>query len=75
MHAEPAADAWVDASELWTAVAALPRQQRACIVLRYGEDLSERTVAKLLHCSVGTVKKQTHRALHTLRMEIDHHVD
>jgi RNA polymerase sigma-70 factor (sigma-E family) len=49
------------------ALAGLPRRQRATVVLRYFEDLSERETAELLGCSIGTVKSQTARALTTLR--------
>ncbi|MGH3411528.1 MAG: SigE family RNA polymerase sigma factor, partial [Marmoricola sp.] len=42
--------------DLQEAIRRLPRRQRAVIVLRYYEDLSEREVAELLGCSVGTVK-------------------
>lgn len=49
------------------ALAGLPRQQRAVLVLRYCEDLPEADVAGLLGCSVGTVKTHTHRGLRALR--------
>jgi RNA polymerase sigma-70 factor (sigma-E family) len=52
---------------LWTALSALPKKQRATVVLRYYEDLSEAETAALLGVSVGTVKSTTSRALAKLR--------
>jgi len=49
------------------ALATLPRQQRAVLVLRFFEDLPEADVARLLGCSAGTVKTHTHRGLRALR--------
>ena len=49
------------------ALARLPRQQRAVLVLRYCEDLTEAAAAELLGCSVGTVKTHAHRGLAALR--------
>jgi DNA-directed RNA polymerase specialized sigma24 family protein len=49
------------------ALAALPRRQRAVLVLRYCEDLPEAEVASLLGCSAGTVKTHAHRGLRALR--------
>lgn len=53
--------------ELIEALRALPRRQRAAVVLRYFDGLSEAETAHVLDCSVGTVKSQTSRALATLR--------
>ncbi|TDB74603.1 SigE family RNA polymerase sigma factor [Micromonospora sp. KC721] len=39
----------------------LPYRRRACVVLRYAFDLSERETARTLGISVGTVKSQTSR--------------
>ena len=52
---------------LWTALAGLPKRQRATVVLRYYEDLSETETAHVLGVSVGTVKSTTSRALAKLR--------
>ena len=50
-----------------SALAELPRRQRACVVLRYFDDLSVVDTAAALGCSEGTVKSQTSRALASLR--------
>lgn len=55
---------------LWEAVRALPERQRAVVVLRYYEQLSERETADALGVTVGTVKSQASRALDTLRVHL-----
>ncbi|EST28582.1 SigE family RNA polymerase sigma factor [Streptomyces roseochromogenus] len=52
---------------MWRAVMKLPARQRAMVVLRYYEDLSEAQTAELLGVSVGTVKSAVSRALGKLR--------
>lgn len=54
---------------LFAALAALPARQRAVVVLRYWEDLSEAQVAAALGCSVGTVKSQAAKGLAKLRAD------
>ncbi|MGP3918462.1 SigE family RNA polymerase sigma factor [Nonomuraea sp. 10N515B] len=52
---------------LMDALRALPPRQRAVIVLRYWEDLSETQTAEVLGCALGTVKSQASKALAKLR--------
>jgi RNA polymerase sigma-70 factor (sigma-E family) len=48
--------------DLWNAIRLLPHRQKAAVVLRYLADMSEREIAEVLDCSVGTVKSQLSRA-------------
>lgn len=51
------------------ALAQLPQRQRAVVVLRYHQDMSESQVAELLGITVGTVKSQAAKALTALRAQ------
>jgi RNA polymerase sigma-70 factor (sigma-E family) len=56
--------------EMWDALQSLQPRQRAAIVLRYYEDLTEAQTAEVLGCAVGTVKSLVSRGLDRLRAEI-----
>jgi RNA polymerase sigma-70 factor (sigma-E family) len=58
-----------DRDLMWRALSRLPSRQRAVLVLRFYEDLTEVQTAAALGCHVGTVKKYTARALATLRAD------
>ena len=62
-----------ESAALWAFVQTLPRRQRAVIVLRYYEDLSEAETADVLGISVGTVKSQASRALAAMRSRVHDH--
>jgi RNA polymerase sigma-70 factor (sigma-E family) len=64
--ADPATDVG-ERSALLTALAELPPRQRAVVVLRYVEDMTDAQVGALLGCSAGTVRSQAARALAKLR--------
>jgi RNA polymerase sigma-70 factor (sigma-E family) len=55
---------------MWRVLATLPARQRAVLVLRYYEDLSEADIADVLGCSRGTVKSQAAKALDRLRQSL-----
>jgi RNA polymerase sigma-70 factor (sigma-E family) len=54
-------------AELWRLLATLPARQRAVLVLRYYEDMSEQQIAQILGCAPGTVKSQASKGLSKLR--------
>ena len=56
-----------EADALWRVVRRLPPMQRAVLVLRFYEDLSEAETARVLEISAGTVKSHTSRGLAALR--------
>ncbi|HLW16284.1 MAG TPA: SigE family RNA polymerase sigma factor [Actinomycetota bacterium] len=59
-----------DREALARALRQLPQRQRAAIVLRFYEDLSEAQTAEIIGCRPGTVKSLVSRALEALRKEI-----
>ena len=61
------ADAVVQSTLLWTCLQDLPVRQRAAIVLRYYEDLTEAQTAETMGCAIGTVKSQVSAGLTKLR--------
>ena len=67
----PTGPAELGADELWDAIQALPFRQRAAIVLRFYEDMSEAEAAAVLGCRPGTVGSAVHRGLARLREVID----
>ena len=55
--------------DLWNRLAALPRKQRAVLVLRYYEGCSDEEIADLLSCAPATVRSHASRALKALRVD------
>jgi RNA polymerase sigma factor (sigma-70 family) len=51
-------------------LAALPKRQRAVLVLRYYENRTDQQIAEILGISVGTVKSQASRALAGMRKRL-----
>ena len=66
----PATEPSLHDHELWKLLATLPTRQRAVLVLRYYEDLSEEQIAATLGCAPGTVKSQASKALAKLRIAL-----
>lgn len=60
--------------DLLQLIDALPPRQRAVVILRYFEDLSEAEIADALGCRPGTVKSAAARALASLRREMEDNV-
>ncbi len=63
-------DAVTQSQWLWDALRELPPRQRAAIILRYYEDLTEVQTAEAMNCAVGTVKSQVSTGLSKLRVQL-----
>ncbi len=57
-------------ADLWRALSTLPARQRAALVLRYYEDLSEQQTAEVLGCSVAAAKSLVARGARALRSQL-----
>jgi RNA polymerase sigma-70 factor (sigma-E family) len=66
----PPEDDPAERDELWRALRGLPERQRAAVVLRYYEDLSEHDAAAILGCSSRALNGLVARAMSTLRAEL-----
>ena len=64
------ADAVAAREAAWALCSTLPTRQRAAVVLRYYEGLSDAEIGAILGCSPGTVRSQIHRALGALRQRL-----
>ena len=56
-----------DRDQLWSMIRRLPYRQRAALVLRYWEDLSEAQIGEVLKCSPRAVNSLLSRAKDELR--------
>lgn len=59
------------ADEVWRLCGVLPAQQRAAVVLRFHHDLSFAQIADVLGCREATARSHIHRALATLRAQLE----
>ncbi len=57
----------VERDEMWRVLRTLPRAQRAVLVLRYYEDLTDADIAEILRCSESTVRVHAFKAFKRLR--------
>ena len=73
LHGRPAPDhaaGYAERDAIWAELAKLPLRQRAVLVLRYYEGLSDQEIAEVLGCRPGTVRGYASRALAALRVEL-----
>lgn len=67
---QDAAKQFADRDQIWTILQSLPERQRAALVLRFFEDLSDEDAAKALGCRPGTVRSLVSRGLAALRGQL-----
>lgn len=60
-------DTWVTSRQVHEVLQQMPARQRAVLILRYFEDLTEAQTAEVMEISVGTVKSQAHRGFVRMR--------
>ena len=70
MVAPATTEDWLSGADIRAALQRLTVKQRAVLVLRYYEDLSEQQIAETLGVTTGTVKSQAHAGLRRLREEL-----
>src|SRR5262249_52296062 len=63
-------DARLEQAAMWRHLLGPPAKQRAVLVLRYYEAMTEVEIAEVLNISRGTVKSHTSRALNALRRQL-----
>jgi RNA polymerase sigma-70 factor (sigma-E family) len=56
--------------DMWWRLAGLPRRQRAVLVLRYYEQLTDTEIGDVLGCSAASVRGYAHRGLAALRVDL-----
>ena len=64
------ADRYAECAAITAELAKLPKRQRAVLVLRFYEGMSDEEIARVLGCRPGTVRSCASRALATLRIEL-----
>jgi RNA polymerase sigma-70 factor (sigma-E family) len=72
-HVDPydAVDRLVDRDQIWAGLRHVSERQRAALVLRFFEDMTDEQTAAALDCRVGTVRSLISRGLATLREHMD----
>lgn len=69
------ADDVVDSDDLWRALGALPPRERVVLMLRYYQDMDDRTIADVLGIKPSSVRATASRALASLRTDRSQRVD